>query len=208
MLRYLILAAALTATPALAQTTPQTPPQPGDFATRLAPDGRTVLTLITPGGYVGFAAGDWAILGIKPALPAASFDFQVPDDADHGTPESTNISIDLYQPNTRDVRNAEAEFGKSLEPAGRPRKETYNGWTIYTQGVVAKGTPYTLMDAEHQEGDVDVFVHLNWPHLVGQPGTHNADMRALLLKTLDSVAAGSGPYTVQPGEAVRRAAVQ
>jgi hypothetical protein len=204
-MKRLILAAALTATPALAQTTPQPgTPNPGDVAVHLAPDGRTQFTLVTPAGYVGFASGDWAVINIHSDLPAAGFDFQIPDPADQGTSESTNISLDVYQPATREARNAEAQFGRSLEPAGRPKMETYNGWTICSQGVVAKGTPYSLIDAESRQGDVEVFVHLNWPHLSGQPGTHNADMRALMLKTLDSVSSGTGAYAVQPGETVRR----
>lgn len=192
--------ALLVATPALAQTAPQ----PGNVAVRPVPDGGTQFTLITPGGYVGFASGDWAVIDIHGDPPAAGFDFQIPDPADQGTSDSTNIGIDVYQPDTREARNAQAQFGKSLEPAGRPKMETYKGWTIYSQGVVAKGTPYSLMDAESREGDAVVIVHLNWPHLSGQPGMHNTDMRALMLKTLDSVTAGTGPYTVQPGEAVRR----
>jgi len=203
-MKYLGLAVALIALPAAAQTTGA--PQPGDVALLPTPDGRTQLTLITPGGYVGFTAGDWAMNGVHGALPAETFEFQVPDAADHDTDDSTNISLAVYQPGTRQARDAQAQFGKSLEPAGRPKKETYKDWTLYTQSVVAKGTPYTLIDAEAREADVDVIVKLNWPHLQGQPGTHNADMRAMLLKTLDSVTAGTGAYTLHPGEQLRRTA--
>jgi hypothetical protein len=219
MFSRLILAALVAvpvALPAAAQTqadpTPGPPspgaPGPGEIALMLTPDGHTQFTLITPGGHVGFAAGDWQVLKAHGDLPSAGFDFQVPDAADQGTEESTNISIDVYQPDTRADRDAQADFGKSLEPAGRPKKETYNGWTIYSQSLVAKGTPYTIIDAESRQADTDVIVHLNWPHLTGQPGTHNADMRTMLLKTLDSVSAGTGPYALHPGEVVRRAPAQ
>ncbi len=206
MLKRLALATLLIASPAAAQMAPQTAgtPQPGEVGAMLTPDGHTQFTLITPGGYVGFAAGDWAVLNIRGDMPAAGFDFQIPDAADKGTEESSNISIDLYQPDTRPARDAQAQFGKSLEPAGRPKKETYNGWTVYTQTIVSKGTPYTVVDAGSHQADVDVIVRLNWPHLPGQPGTNNADMRALLLKTLDSIRSGTGAYTVHPGEVVRR----
>ena len=204
---YLILAAALVAFPALAQTDDaNAPPQPGEVAALLTPDGHTQFTLITPNGHVGFTAGDWGLMNAHGAMPAAGFAFQVPDAADNGTDDSTEINIAFYQPDTRADRDAQAGFGKSLEPAGRPKKEVYNGWTIYTQSVVAKGTPYSLVDAESRQGDVDVIIKLNWPHLQGQPGTHNADMRAMLLKTLDSVTAGTGAYALHPGEVVRRTA--
>ncbi len=204
MLKRLMLAAALAALPAAAQDAQA--PQPGEVAALLTPDGQTRFTLITPGGHVGFTSGDWAMLGVRGDMPAASFEFQIPDTADRGTGESSNITVALYQPDTRAGRDALAQFGKSLEPAGRPKKETYNGWTIYSQSVVAKGTPYSLVDAESRQADVDVIVRLNWPHLPGQSGTHNADMRALMLKTLDSVSAGTGAYAVHPGEVVRRPA--
>src|SRR6185312_16949494 len=122
-MKYLGLAVALIALPAAAQTTGA--PQPGDVALLPTPDGRTQLTLITPGGYVGFTAGDWAMNGVHGALPAETFEFQVPDAADHDTDDSTNISLAVYQPGTRQARDAQAQFGKSLEPAGRPKKETY-----------------------------------------------------------------------------------
>ena len=209
------LVAMSMALPATAQTAaPQSgdpvpgPPSPGEIALMLTPDGHTQFTLITPAGHVGFAAGDWQVLKARGDMPSAGFDFQIPDAADQGTEESTNISIDVYQPDTRADRDAQADFGKSLEPAGRPKKETYNGWTIYSQSLVAKGTPYTIIDAESRQADTDVIIHLNWPHLTGQPGTHNADMRTMLLKTLDSVSAGTGPYALHPGEVVRRAPAQ
>ena len=205
MFKPLMLAAALVAFPAGAQTADQTAPQPGDVIVHPTADGHNILTLITPGGYVGFTAGDWAMAGVKTALPAAGFEFQIPDDADRGTEDSTGLSVDLYQPDTRQARDAQAQFGKSLEPAGRPVKETYNGWTIYSQSIVAKGTPYSIVDAERREADVDVIVRLNWPHLTGQPGPHTADMRVLMLKTLDSVSGSLGAYTLQPGDSLRHA---
>ena len=204
MRTYLILAALLAAFPAAAQTEdPAAPPQPGEVAAMVTPDGHTQFTLITPNGHVGFTAGDWGLMNAHGAMPAAAFAFQVPDAADNGTDDSTEINIAFYQPGTRADRDAQAGFGKSLEPAGRPKKEVYNGWTIYTQSIVAKGTPYSLVDAESRQADVDVIVKLNWPHLQGQPGTHNADMRAMLLKTLDSINAGTGAYDLHAGEVVR-----
>ena len=201
----LALAALMTAAPALAQDD-DTTPQPGQVGVFQIPDGRIHFTLITPNGHVGFATGAWQLVNVHGGMPAAGFDFQVPDTADRQTEESTDISINFYQPDTRTGRDAEAQFGKSLEPAGRPVKETYNGWTIYSQSLVAKGVPYSIMDAESRQADVDVIVKLNWPHLTGQAGTHNADMRAMLLKTLDSVTSGSGTYALHPGEVVRRTA--
>jgi hypothetical protein len=203
MIPRLILVSALLALPAAAQTAEPTPaPQPGDIAALLTPDGHTQFTLITPGGHVGFAAGDWSVMNVHGDMPAAAFAFHVPDNADANTEDSTEINIAFYQPDTRADRDAQAQFGKSLEPAGRPKKEIYKGWTIYTQSIVAKGTPYSLVDAESRQADVDVIVKLNWPHLPGQPGTHNADMRTMLLTTLDSMTAGTGTYVPQPGEVI------
>ena len=195
-----LFAAALLATPAIAQPAP---PEPGDIAAMQAPDGNSAFTLITPQGFVSFETGDWVIAKIKGGLPA-DFTFGIPDQADQNTDESTELSIDLYDPTTRVGRDAISGFGKSIIPAGRPKTETYNGWTIVTQNAVAKGTPYTLMDAEATEGDVVVIARLAWPHLIGQSGTYNADMRATMLKTLDTLKSGSGAYTLHPGEVVRR----
>lgn len=200
--RFLLLAAALIAAPAVAQ---QAPPEPGDIAAMQAPDGNSAFTLITPQGFVGFEAGDWVIAKIKGGLPA-DFTFEIPDKADQNTEESTELSIDLYDPATRAGRDAMGSFGKSIIPAGRPKTETYNGWTVVTQNAVAKGTPYTLMDAEATQGDVVVIARLAWPHLIGQSGTYNGDMRATLLKTLDTIKSGSGAYVLHAGEVVRRTA--
>ncbi len=201
----LLLAAALIATPAFAQQTPQQTVEPGDIAAMQAPDGNSAFTLITPQGFVGFEAGDWVIAKLKGGLPA-DFTFEIPDKADQNTEESTELSIDLYDPDSRAGRDALGGFGKSVIPAGRPKKEDYNGWTVVTQNAVAKGTPYTLMDAEATQGDVIVVARLAWPHLIGQSGTYNADMRALMLRTLDTLKPGSGAYALHPGEVVRHPA--
>ena len=200
-MRALLFAGLLLAMPAAAQTDAAL--QPGDVAV-LGSSDSTTFTLIMPSGHVSFIAdGAWPVIAAKSSLPAV-FAFQVPDPADTATAESTNLSINIYDHASREGQQAAKTFGQPLAVQA-PRKESHDGWTLATQGVAASGVPYTVIDAEEKTpSGALVVVRLAYPHLAGQPGTHVADMRALFLKVLDSVAGDTGTYTVHPGEVVRR----
>lgn len=200
----LLLAAFLAcAGPVLAQDAATHETAPGDIAARQTPEGDTIFTLVTPGGHVSFTGGgDWPVIAVHSLLPGAVA-FQIPDPADANTEVSTNLSFSFYQSGSRDALQAQRNFAK---PIGTklPLREVYDGWTVATQGVATNGTPFTVIDAEKTVADVVIAVRLAWPHLMGQPGTHIADMRVLFRKTLDSVNGDAGAYSLHDGEVLRR----
>ncbi len=204
-MRALLIAALLAATLGTTSAAAQTgAPQPGDVAALDNGDGSTTFTLILPAGHVGVtASGDWPVIAVQSGLPGV-LAFQVPDPADQNTSESTNLSLNLFDPASRDGQQAAKAFGKPMAVQA-PHTESHGAWTIATQGVAANGVPYTVIDAEETgPSGVLILARLAFPHLTGQPGTHAADMRALFLKVLDSVSGDAGTYTVHPGEVVRR----
>src|ERR1700712_4654697 len=97
-----ILSLLLAAFVAIVCAAPVQAQEAGDVAIKTLADGAHVrFTLITAQGFVSFAPGaDWKVLGMQNRSPVLSTVFQIPDAADDGTPDSTNLILSFFQPDS------------------------------------------------------------------------------------------------------------
>jgi len=180
----------------------QDAPQSGDVAAQQF-SGDTRFTLITTGGFVGFTVlGDWHVIGMQSRPPVTATAFQIPDSADEGTPDSTNLVVSLLNPETA-LAKAGLD-GSERKDGGTPQVSRHGNWIVHTLSGMQASTRYTIVDAETPIADVICRVRIAWPELPNHQPDYDSKMLAVFDAVLDSVAGGSGPYAVHQGETVRR----
>jgi hypothetical protein len=199
--RYAILATLLALGAAV---TYGAAPEMGDVI--VTPPGSSPLvrfTIITPKGYVGFSVPkDWKVLSMNSKPPVAAIALQMPNPSDEGTPDSTNIAIDLIQPDSDQGKHALSKVGQAYE--GDAQTSTHSGWDCYSQNAHQKKTLYTILDAKKSVADMIVWVRVAWPHLSRNAPDQDTIMKAAFNSLLDDVDGGLGQYASKPGDVLRR----
>jgi hypothetical protein len=152
----------------------------------------TELRIPTAKGFVAFSVeGDWPVLSMQMKMPIASAAFRIPNPADAGTPDSSNIVIALYDTQSADARTA---FKTPVKQYGstRAKAQVHGPWTVYRQAAVQGETRYTIVDAKRGGvADVAVGVRMVWPQLVANAADYDARMEAQFMAVLDSIYGGS-----------------
>lgn len=163
------------------------------------------LKILTPGGHVAFTVPDeWRVLAMKTTPPVAVAAFQIPNQADEGTDESSNMVLNLYFTSTEEGRKKAKAAVKQYGLAA-PKVEKFGEWTVYRQEPKDRPIPYTILDARRGNvADVDVGVRFAWPHLEKNPPDYDKRMEETLHGVLNSIHGGLGPYQPKPGEVIRR----
>lgn len=162
------------------------------------------LKIFTKNGYVGYTAIDhWLVIGTQSKPPIAVMAFQIPNEADEGTPDLTNLSISIYTPESEKAQNAVKKIGLSYG-ANQPEISQYKEWTVYKQNANQGNTTYTIIDAKKMVTDVIVGIRLAWPHLERNASNYNQEMVSTFNAFLDSVTGKLGTYESTPGEVIRR----
>lgn len=164
------------------------------------------LSVITPKGYVKFAVPDsWAVLAMHTKMPKAIMSFQIPNLADEGSADSTNLAISIYDQNDVQGQAASAEIGKTFG-GNVPKLSIYRDWHLYTQEAAQGATVYSIVDAKKKVADVTVAVRIAWPHLPNNPQQYDLEMKSVLASVLNSVSGGLGEYKAKKAEVIRRQA--
>jgi hypothetical protein len=162
------------------------------------------LKIFTAEGHVGFTAGDhWVVIGSQTKPPVAVMAFQIPNQADEGTPDSTNLSLSLFTPDSEKAHNALAKIGQSYGTE-TPKKENYKEWKTYHQSAKQGKTNYIVLDATKKIADVVVGVRLAWPQLTLNNIGYDEEMRQLFFTFLDSINGQVDNYEPKPNEVLRR----
>lgn len=163
------------------------------------------LGIITKGGSVSFVVDDdWVVGTTQTKPPIALMAFQLPNAADEGTPDSTNLIIVLYDGATEMAR---AKYDQVPIPYDdTPPGAAWNGWFVYAQEAKQGETAYTILDAKRPDvgADVMVSVRLAWPHLAGNSPSYDKDMEQRFHAFLESVTGKKGPHEPKDGEVIRR----
>lgn len=152
----------------------------------------TELKIPTNKGFVAFTVeGEWPVLSLQMNLPLAAAAFRIPNPADAGTQDSTNIVIALYDPRSAEGRTAFKAPVKQYGPT--PAKvEAMGPWTLYRQEALQGDTAYTILDAKRSGVlDVSVSVRMVWPHLAGNAPDYDRDMDAVFKGVLQSIHGGT-----------------
>ena len=144
---------------------------------------------------------DWPVIANKSTSEKTVFAFQIPNAADEGTPDSSNLSIiatDLKSAQDRDA------FEKQVTNANQNEQEKslVEGWECSTfsakQGSTQ--TEYIILDCRRVISDSGIAVRIAWPHLPKNPPDYDTQMETVLSSFLTHV----GPYTGLPKSGVLR----
>ena len=165
----------------------------------------TELSIVTTRGYVTFAAADhWPMLEMQTKMPATLAVFKVPNPADEGTAESTNLILQLFERGSEEERTL---FSAPVKQYGStpPVPEHFKEWTITRQEDHQGPNVYSLWDARKTGiADVSVRVRLVWPRLPNNPANYSEEMDRILKAFLDSIGGGLGDYKSREGEVMYR----
>ena len=170
-----------------------------------AASAETELKIVTAKGYVAFVAGDdWPVQQMQTKMPVAMAVFQVPNPADEGTPDSTNLIVQFFEHGSEQEKTVYAAAVKQYGSTA-PVVESFKGWTLHRQEALQDETLYSIWDAKRGDiADVSTSVRLAWPHLASNSADYAAQMERIFTTFLDSVWGGLGEYKPREGEVLRR----
>jgi hypothetical protein len=163
------------------------------------------MKIVTAKGFVAFTAEEnWHVQSMQSQMPIAAGIFQIPNSADVGTQDSTNLIVMFYQ---LDSEKGRAKFDAPVKQYGpvAPTIDSFEEWTIYRQDAKQGNTLYSIWDAKKGGvADVSVSVRLAWPHLDASSKSYAVEMDTLFRGFLKSIYGSLGPYVPRDGEVIRR----
>jgi len=135
--------------------------------------------------------GNWPVIASKSTGEKAVFAFQIPNAADLGTRDSTNLSI--VSTFLRREQDREA-FSKNLlsTPPNAQEKKLVAGWHCSSVSAMQGTTPYVVWDCFSIIQDSGVSVRIAWPHLPKNAPDYDSRMEKVLAKFLTNVAPSKG----------------
>jgi hypothetical protein len=145
--------------------------------------------------------GIWPVIANKSTSEKTVFAFQIPNAADKGTSDSSNLSItaaDLKTAQDRDVFQKQVSSGDH----DAQEKKLVDGWECSTFSAIQHSTQaqYVIWDCRRTIDDCGVSVRLAWPHLPKNPADYDNQMETVLSTFLTSV----GPFKGVPKSGVLR----
>lgn len=145
---------------------------------------------------------NWPVIASKSTSEKTVFAFQIPNAADNGTPDSSNLSIVA-----KDLSNAQDEetFQKqsSVTDHDAQEKGLAEGWGCSTFSATQRSTQYVIWDCRRVISDCGISVRIAWPQLPKNPPDYDKQMEVVFTNFLRSV----GPFKGVPKSgALRRQA--
>jgi hypothetical protein len=131
---------------------------------------------------------DWLVISSKSDSVNTVFAFQIPNSAEEGTPDSTNLVIvasDLKQPGAKTAFEKKAS---NPEQKAQKRKLA-DHWGCSSFSATQGSTEYEIWDCFRTVTDCGVYVRAAWPHLPKNPPEYDKTMETRLTQVLNSVAA-------------------
>ena len=132
------------------------------------------------------AAGDWPVIASKSTPEKTVFAFQIPNKADEGTPDSSNLSITSSYLKDAKAKEAFEKRATSLGPNAQAKK-LLDGWRCSTFTAKQDSTEYVDWDCYRVVADCGVFVRTAWPHLPKNPADYDQRMESVVSTFLQSV---------------------
>jgi len=131
--------------------------------------------------------GDWPVIANKSTPEKTIFGFQIPNPADDGTPDSSNLAITSTYLKDHVSRDAFEKKDPSTNHEAREKK-LVEGWRCASFSSHQKSTEYVIWDCERIVADCGVAVRMAWPHLPKNPADYDKQMETVLSDFLMSVA--------------------
>lgn len=130
--------------------------------------------------------GNWLVISSKSTAEKTVFAFQIPNVAEEGTPDSTNLVIvSSYLKDAQD-KNAFEKKASSPDPPAQEKK-LVDGWRCTSFSAMQKSTQYVVWDCYRVVANCGVYVRVAWPHLPKNPLAYDKQMETVLSDFLTSV---------------------
>jgi len=130
--------------------------------------------------------GDWPVISSKSTPEKTIFAFQIPNRADKGTSDSTNLVI--VSSYLKDAKDRTAFDKKAAAPEdGAVDKTLIDGWGCRSFTAMQNKTQYVDWDCYRVVANCGVFVRMAWPHLPKNPADYDKQMEKVLSDFLTSV---------------------
>jgi hypothetical protein len=145
--------------------------------------------------------GDWTVIANNSSKERTVFAFQIPNGADRGTSDSSNLSITAVDLKAAEDRDAFQKQATSTNPNAQ-EKALVEGWRCSTFSAMQPSTQteYVIWDCRRVIADCGVSVRIAWPHLPKNPPDYDKRMEAKFSSFLTSV----GPFKGLPKSGVLR----
>ena len=148
---------------------------------------------------------NWKVIANKSTSEKTVFAFQIPNSADEGTSDSSNVSIIAT-----DLKTAQDRNGFQTQPSSADHnaqdKKLVEGWgcSTFSAAQASTKTQYVIWDCRRTIADCGVSVRMAWPHLPKNPPDFDNQMQTILSSFLTSV----GPFKGVPKSGVLRKPVE
>lgn len=130
--------------------------------------------------------GHWPVIASKSSPEKTVFAFQIPNPADEGTSDSTNLVI--TSSSLKDAKDREAFDKRAATSEGAAvGKSLVDGWRCRSFTAIQDKTQYVVWDCYREMADCGIFVRLAWPHLPKNSTDHDKQMEDLLSDFLRGV---------------------
>jgi hypothetical protein len=144
---------------------------------------------------------DWLVIANKSTSEKTVFAFQIPNAADKGTSDSSNLSIiatDLKSGQDRDAFQKQAPSTNQ----NAQEKNLVKDWecSTFSAAQPSTQTEYVIWDCRRLIAGSGVSVRIAWPHLSKNPPDYDKRMEAVLSSFLTRV----GPFKGLPQSGVLR----
>lgn len=152
-----------------------------------SPAGGTDQVVFTIVDRVQFSVpGDWPVIASKSTAERTVFGFQIPNPADKGTSDSTNLSVVSYY--LKDVEDKDAFEKKASTPEhDAQEKKLVDGWRCRSFTAMQNSRQYVVWDCYRVVAECGVSVRIAWPHLPKNPSDYDKQMETVLSDFLKSV---------------------
>lgn len=131
--------------------------------------------------------GDWKVISSKSDAQVTVFAFQIPNPAEEGTPDSTNLAFIATDLKDRAAKSAFEKKASHREPNARDKK-LVDKWDCTTFSGKQEVTTYEVWDCYRIVAECGVHVRIAWPHLPQNPPDYDKSMEAALKDLLETVA--------------------
>lgn len=130
--------------------------------------------------------GEWPVISSKSTAEKTVFAFQIPNAAEEGTPDSTNLVIvSSYLKDAQD-KNAFEKKASTPDQAAQAKTQV-DGWRCSSFSAMQNTTQYVVWDCYRVVANCGVYVRVAWPHLPKNPSDYDKQMETVLSDFLTNV---------------------
>jgi hypothetical protein len=130
--------------------------------------------------------GEWKVISSKSSKDQMVFAFQIPNPADEGTPDSTNLAVISSYLKDAVSRAAFEKKASDRDPRAR-EQHLVESWGCSTFTAKQGATNYSIWDCYRIIAECGVHVRFAWPSLPKNPTNYDKQMEAVLVEVLKSI---------------------